>query len=369
MRFAYAAQSRIPSRDANSIHVMKMCQAFGANGHDVDLLVPNYRTKDTSEMDVFAHYGVDRNFALHYLPKRPVGGRVHRFAWLAPRWCRRERINLMYTRSIKTGWMAARMGIAVVLELHLIPRGGDGLLFAVMMRTMPRRSIRRYVVISDALKRDFQEQFGIPDEKILVAHDAADPPESATPVAIGDGASLTVGYVGHLYPGKGMELISELSQVCPWAEFHIIGGAKRDIDRWKHATHGYENLTFHGFIPPSKVAAFHAACDVLIAPYQRQVQADRGADIAAWMSPLKIFEYMAAKGAVLASDLPVIREVLTHEKDAILLPPDDVQAWTRALARLRDDPTLRRRLGETAYATFQRKYTWSVRANVVLTGL
>lgn len=37
MKIAYLSSSEIPSRSASSVHVMKMCQAFARNGHDVTL--------------------------------------------------------------------------------------------------------------------------------------------------------------------------------------------------------------------------------------------------------------------------------------------------------------------------------------------
>ena len=45
MNLVYISNSIIPSRTANSIHVMKMCQAFADNGHDVVLLAPDIKQK------------------------------------------------------------------------------------------------------------------------------------------------------------------------------------------------------------------------------------------------------------------------------------------------------------------------------------
>ena len=50
MKILYISNSVIPSRKANSIHVMKMCQAFADNGHKVILLAPN--KKDQYEKKV-----------------------------------------------------------------------------------------------------------------------------------------------------------------------------------------------------------------------------------------------------------------------------------------------------------------------------
>ena len=45
MKILYISKSIIPSRTANSIHVMKMCQAFADNGHEVVLLAPNTKNR------------------------------------------------------------------------------------------------------------------------------------------------------------------------------------------------------------------------------------------------------------------------------------------------------------------------------------
>jgi glycosyltransferase involved in cell wall biosynthesis len=84
------------------------------------------------------------------------------------------------------------------------------------------------------------------------------------------------------------------------------------------------------------------------------------------MSPLKAFEYMAYGLPIIASDLPVLREILEHERNALLVDPQDLAAWERALRRLVQDRSLRMRLGRTARTTFLQKYTWEQRARKIV---
>ena len=59
MRIAYLAPSIIPSRSANSIHVMKMCNAFSLHGHDVILIIPDSpKNEEKNINDIFSFYGV-----------------------------------------------------------------------------------------------------------------------------------------------------------------------------------------------------------------------------------------------------------------------------------------------------------------------
>ncbi|KAA3624580.1 MAG: glycosyltransferase [Proteobacteria bacterium] len=110
--------------------------------------------------------------------------------------------------------------------------------------------------------------------------------------------------------------------------------------------------------------------DILRAPYRSAVSARGGRrDIARWMSPLKVFEYMAANRPMVASDLPVLREVLVHDRNAILAPPDDVQSWIDAFEALRRDGERARRIAAAARDDFERFYTWKARAEHVVGAL
>ena len=80
-----------------------------------------------------------------------------------------------------------------------------------------------------------------------------------------------------------------------------------------------------------------------------------------YTSPLKLFEYLARGGAIIASDLPALGEVLTHNETALLVPSGDAAALAATLSALAADPARRRRLGEAARA-LSHDYTWDRRA-------
>jgi glycosyltransferase involved in cell wall biosynthesis len=220
--------------------------------------------------------------------------------------------------------------------------------------------------IADAILKDFPSL----ESKMLVAADGADAATAPAEPISRSSSKLSVGYVGHLYPGKGMEIMAELAPLCPWAHFDIVGGRPEDIQYWKERTGTLGNLTLHGPVPHAAVPAKLAQFDVVLAPYKRSVIVSNGRmDVASWMSPLKIFEYMALEKAIIASDLPVLREVLTDGATALLCDPDDVQSWAAALKRLADDPAERQRLGRSARELLLSSYTWKKRAEKILSAL
>jgi glycosyltransferase involved in cell wall biosynthesis len=82
---------------------------------------------------------------------------------------------------------------------------------------------------------------------------------------------------------------------------------------------------------------------------------------------LKVFEYMAAARAIVAPDQPNLREVLTHEHDALLFDPAEAGGFWRTVERLAAEPALRARLGAAARRTvLERDLTWDGNARRVV---
>lgn len=75
-------------------------------------------------------------------------------------------------------------------------------------------------------------------------------------------------------------------------------------------------------------------------------------------SPLKIFESMACGTPIIASDLPVVREILTPDHDGKFFRPGRPAELARCIRLLYDYPEIRDQLGNNAKATLVSKYQW-----------
>ena len=56
-------------------------------------------------------------------------------------------------------------------------------------------------------------------------------------------------YTGHLYPGRGMQVLEYLAQHLPEVHFVWLGGRPADVEHWRSraAEQGLANLTGVGF--------------------------------------------------------------------------------------------------------------------------
>jgi glycosyltransferase involved in cell wall biosynthesis len=80
------------------------------------------------------------------------------------------------------------------------------------------------------------------------------------------------------------------------------------------------------------------------------------------MSPMKMFEYMAAGRPIISSNLPVLKEVLVEKLNALLVTPDDVSEWVEAANLLQENPELSNRIALSARSDYESEYNWCTRA-------
>lgn len=365
MKIVYISSSTIPSRAANSIHVMKMCQAFAHNGHEVVLVTPDKKSDlELNVNDVFEYYGVEKNFTIEKVSWLPLKGRGYIYGWLAARLASNHSPDVVFCRNLNGCFFSAILGLNVIYESHspIVDSGkASEWLFKQLIK---RAQLLKLIVITNSLKDYYESGYRSIKGKIQVAPDGADQmPENIDRIELPNlNTRLQVGYVGHLYKGRGVELIVELAKRCPWADFHLVGGTERDINYWQVQIGNLENIRLHGFVAPATAERYRATFDVLLAPYQNELSTAGGNNTVRWMSPLKIFEYMAARKPIIASDIDVLREVLVHEENALLCQPDKVKDWQDALELLNESKHLREYLATNAYEVFIKSLTWKARS-------
>lgn len=383
MKLFYLANIRMPTEKAHGLQIAQNCAAFAENGAAVTLYVA--RRVNVPELravkDIYAHYGVPRNFAIRYVPCLDflLLSRAERLLFavqtlsytlvlLALMLFRRA--DLYYSRDILTllALSLIKPRRKLVYEAHSLAKSGLG----AWLQGVCVRRVGLVVAITGHLARKLHERGA---KRVIVEHDGyrdqrfADLPdqESARRALNLPREAFIVGYVGRLHTlsmSKGVDrLIDGIAASARPISLCLVGGpdemAAQLREQWR--AHGMleSGFLYAGQVAPADVPRYLAAFDVCALPLPFTEH------FAYYASPLKLFEYMRAGKAILASDLPAIAEVVCHEETALLAPPDDVAAFGMALIRLYEDESLRARLGAAAQAQ-SAQYTWSARAARIL---
>ncbi len=373
MKIGCITSYRIPSRAANSIQVMKVCQALAQLGHEVCLWSPGKIHTPWNELAVF--YGLNTAFEIEWLPDLPRLKRYD-FAIQAVRRAVSGKVDLIYTWLPQAGFISLLRGLPLVFELHDRPTGWIGPW--LLRRIVTMHGKKRFAIITRALETALRQEYRLHlDAKtVVIAPNGVDLHRFASLPAPAEARAqlnlpqrLTAVYSGHFYAGRGMDVLLELARRFPQVQFLWVGGQPEAVENYRNliAAQGMENVTLTGFIENHRLPLYQAAGEILLMPYERVIAGSGGGNSADICSPMKMFEYLACGRAIMSSDLPVLREVL-NETNAVFCPPEDRTEWQTALQHLLDHPARMAALSQQAKQDAA-GYTWLARAEKILNGL
>jgi len=218
------------------------------------------------------------------------------------------------------------------------------------------------ITITRRLKEKIRDLFIIPDEKFNVIADGVDT-DSFKPEANVKRKGIV--YIGQVYPWKGVDTLIEAMKYIN-TTLTVIGGIpfEDDLRRLQDKANQLGvsgKISFLGFLEPKDVAQHLKSAKISIIPLPDNVMARD------YTSPLKLFESMAAGTAVVASELPSIKEIITHNTNGILYKPQDSQALAEAVNKLDADTALLKKITANALNDVI-QYSWKNRA-VRITGI
>jgi glycosyltransferase involved in cell wall biosynthesis len=379
MRVLYFADVRFPLERANGIQTMETCFALTERGHTVHLVVKG--DTQSPARDPFEFYGLPKTSSLIIeRANAPAGaGMLARVGYLSFAFGRalgKSRADIAMTRDLGVASALLRLPSSVrpklVYESHgyapAVTAALPGLI-ATAQRPSPAKLARLgrrealvwkhadgYVTITRALATELARRLGERSRLAVVPDGVRQPASKATALP----AEPIVAYAGHLYAWKGVDVLLHAIALLPEASGLIIGGhaAEPDIARLRQLAQQLgisDRVTFTGMVEPARVAEHLGGARILVLPNPES------AISTLFTSPLKLFEYMAAGRAIVASDLPSIREVLTGGRNALLVTPGDPAALAAAIQTLINDRDLAQRLAHTAREDVE-QYTWPRRA-------
>lgn len=383
-----------------SIHIRSFVRALSDLGHQVMLVGSSAATEQTFSADLGASVrlvplarwndalarGIRRTSRLF---RRPVRGHADivralhnlRFARRARAAARELQPDFIYERYSLWGisglWLAKKLGIPLVLEVNapLVYERQQyraGITCPPLARWVERRIWQKAdlkIVVSESLRSQLQRS-GVKPEQIQVLPNAVNPElfrGSSNGNTIRERLNLndqfTVGFVGTFRPWHGVELLlaafEEMHRVDRSTHLLLVGdGPLRPRFEQQIREAGLRGaVTFAGKIAHQEVPQYLAAMDIAVAPYPALDEF--------YYSPIKLFEYMAAGRAIVASRVGQVGEILVDGDTGLLFEPGDQASLLHCLLQVRNDAMLRQGLGKRASAACS-GHTWNRNADRVI---
>ena len=375
MKLVYVVNQRLPIEKGYGLQVAKMSEAFADCGIRVSLIAPTRR--DPIKQDFFNFYSVKRNFTFKkvfspdfYFPgeldkiavaiKSLISALVLCFHSLF------KEVNFIYSRDELPLYFLSFFKKNLIFEIHRFSRKRS-----FFYKRFKDQNFK-VIAVSQGLK-DELVKFGFKPNNILVAHDGVDLEEFDIVLSKEEARKrlgltqnkILLGYVGQ-FKTMGMEkgidvAIKSLKLLLDHINLVLVGGDNEGIDFYKEASireNLKDQVIFAGQVKHSLIPVYLKSFDVLLMPFPKTRH------YSFYMSPLKLFEYMASKRPIVATDLPSVREVL-NEKNSILVERNSPKSLADGVRLILENEEMAGRLAEQAFSNVKRR-TWRKRAEDIL---
>jgi glycosyltransferase involved in cell wall biosynthesis len=355
MKIAYIAETYLTNRSAQSIHVVKICDAFSKK-NKLTLLLPKNDIKFTKIKKEFMLTSKNK-FLIKPLLNKKISNFFHRlyFGFKVSKFLLKNDQDLIITRSFICSFFLSTRRIKHIFEIHSELKGLTKLLM-INLNFINSIYVKKIIFISKALKNKFKI---LNKSKSIVLHDAVDMDNFAL-IKINKNKTIkNLAYVGSFHKGKGVELVCELARRFKNLNFNIFG------DSLGRHYPKLSNLKFHGYIKYNQVPKKLYSSDILLLPSAKiQFGRSNSVNISNYNSPLKMFDYLASGKIIVASKLDGICEVLKHKYNSIITGGFEINDWENSINSILKNNYDLNLIRQNSIKT-AKNYTWEKRVKII----
>ncbi len=367
----YSAFDVVPSPKGASTHITYFTRGLVDAGYRVQLITAG--DPSLPERDVYCGaqmlrvpVGDDPNYlkrALEFgqaVTRHLASSPPYKIAHFRSIWCGLPIVQAQTSFGYKTLFEVNGLP-SVELKYHYPALKGSPVLFKIKQQEITTLLRADAIICPSAVTRAYIASLGIPREKITVIPNGVDAKLFAPqPFDRLPGESPVLLYMGTLADWQGLDVLVEAMRIIVAqrpARLRIVGRGRgrqrRDLLKRVRKLGLEEAVSVELAVPHHEMPALLAQADVCVAPLAYN---DR--NVTQGCCPLKLIEYMACGRPVVASNLPVVRELARDDVDALLFTPDDPADLARCVLALLDDASLAQRLGCAAAGHVRQRFTW-----------
>ena len=322
----YIADFSLPNKSAYSLHVLKICDAFNEiNTYKINLLIP-FIKKNYSSKKIKNDFLLKKKPKIkHFNKKKKTLNFFSRiaFSFKILLYIKKNDPRIVISRSIIPSILLALFNVKNTLEIHSELSGFTKIFFSIIKINFIGKNLK-FIFINEYLRK----KFNIKKEKSIILYDAVDyrdfKPSSRKTF------KNCCFYSGSFAKGKALEIIMKVAKKLPHINFHLYGNPDTI---YKKKIYKLNNIFFKGYVNYSRLVLLINNYKVLLMPYKKNVGVlIKDLNVAKYFSPLKMYDYLASGKIIIASDLPVYRDVLKNNINAIILK-EDMDMWSRMITK------------------------------------
>lgn len=369
-RVLYTAFDIVPSPKGASTHILHNLRGLVNRKYDVVLLTPGDGIMPPEENFEGARLvRLPQDLSQNFLARAVAFSQgVLAHVTIHPPY------DLVHYRSVWGGFQLGsarrRFGYKTLFEVNGLPSvelkyhypGLDhDLLMKIKEQEIATLHLSDAIICPSQVTKDYLASLGVDRKRVTVIPNGVSPSDfSPSPLPTRDGRVPVLLYIGTLADWQGLDIvIKALPQILEkgLVQLRIVGrGRSRQrklLARQIRKLGVGEHVTVQPAVPHHQVPALMAEADICLAPLGLN---DR--NVTQGACPIKVLEYMASRRPLVASNMPIVRELVREDVDGLLFSPGDPDDLARQVLVLLADFELSKRLAESASTRALTKFTW-----------
>jgi glycosyltransferase involved in cell wall biosynthesis len=377
-RVLYTAFDIVPSPKGASTHILHNIRGLVNSQYDVHLFTPNDGVLPSQDMLEGARVTrVSQDLSQSFLARATHFGKaVFSHLTLHPDY------DVVHYRNIWDGLAVAqnkkRFGYKTLFEVNGLPSielkyhypGIDSNLLAkIKEQEIATLHLSDAIICPSNVTRDYIASLGLDPssslrtgrERVTVIPNGVSPSDFfPSPLPSREGRVPVLLYVGTLADWQGLDLVIKalprILETQP-VQLRVVGrGRSRQrklLAKQIRKLGVEEHVSIEPAVSHHEVPALIAEADICLAPLGLN---DR--NVTQGACPIKVLEYMASSRPLVASNMPIVRELVREDVDALLFSPNDPQDLAQQVLALLNDYDLSKRLADSATERALGKFTW-----------
>jgi glycosyltransferase involved in cell wall biosynthesis len=358
-KIVYIADFSLPNMSAYMLHVLKMCDAFSERKLNVKLFVPYKRKLPFSYFK--KHYllknkFIIQNFFYHTIKRNLFYNLTYSIKIL--RFLTKNKYKeIIISRSILPALILALMNFKVILEIHTEIRGFTKIIFEITKKIISTKNLK-FVLIHKKLN----EKLFLKKNQFIILDDCVDLRDFKFKTK----TKYECVYTGSYVDGKGINTILEIAKLLPTIKFNLYGNIKTLNNDLFMKIKNMNNIILNNYVTYNKIPKILKSNKILLMPYEKQIGVlIKNLDVSDYISPLKLFDYLASGSIILATKKEAYSHVLKNNYNCFLINSYDALVWSEKIESIMSNRKNAKKLKLNAINT-AKKYNWSNRCQKII---